>query len=124
MYAWSHGTIPSSKPFEQCLAAMGLSWRKRVDAGRRIQVPALDFGVAQLLLLPGETYVEFQLAAQRVRPDSFVCVVGYGEAACGYIPTDRHIDERDTNLADWSWVAPGSEARLVQAISEALKTGP
>ena len=42
-------------------------------------------GAAQLLLLPGETYVEYQLAAQRERPESFVCVAGYGEAAVGYV---------------------------------------
>jgi hypothetical protein len=111
---------PATKPFQQCLAAMGFSWRKRVDAGHYNQVPALDFGAVQLLLLPGETYVEFQLAAQRARPDSFVCVAGYGEAACGYVPTEKHLAEHDTNLEDWSWVAPGSEARLLQAIGVAL----
>lgn len=114
---------PATPPFQQCLAAMGLSWRKRADRGHRIQIPMIDFGVAQLLLLPGESYVEFQLAAQAARPDSFVCVAGYGEAACGYVPTDAHIAARDPNLTDWSWVAPGSEARLLRAIKEILKGG-
>ncbi len=112
---------PATKPFQQCLAAMGLSWRKREDAGHRIQLPVLDFGSALILLLPGESYVEFQLAAQQARPESFVCVAGYGEAACGYVPTDQHIAEHDGNLADWSWVAPGSEARLRAAIRTALQ---
>jgi hypothetical protein len=107
---------PETKPFQQCLAAMGLSWRKRVDADRHIRVPALDFGNVQLLLLPGETYVQFQLAAQAMRPDSFVCIAGYGEAGCGYLPTDKHFAEHDTNLEDWCWIAPGSEARLLNAI--------
>lgn len=106
--------------FEQCLAAMGLSWRQRVDAGQQIEIPLLDFGVAQLMILPGEAYVEYQLAAQRERPDSFVCVAGYGEAATGYIPTAQHIAEHDPNLADWCWVAPGSEASLNAAITKAL----
>jgi hypothetical protein len=110
-----------SQPFQQCLAAMGLSWRRRADAGHRIAIPCLDFGVAQWLLLPGESYVEFQLAAQRMKPDSFVLVAGYGEGATGYIPTDRHIAERDSNLSDWSWVAPGSEARLLEAIQRVLR---
>lgn len=114
---------PATKPFDQCLAAMGLSWRKRADAGHRIQIPALDFGFAQLLLLPGESYVEFQLAAQRARPDSFVCVAGYGEAACGYVPTGKHLAEHDPNLVDWSWIASGSEARLLDAIRTVLKPG-
>lgn len=112
---------PATKPFQQCLAAMGLSWRHRVAAGRPIEIPAVDFGVAQLLLLPGETYVEFQLAAQRARPDSFVCVAGYGDGATGYIPTEKHFAEHDSNLEDWCWIAPGSEARMLKAIHTALQ---
>jgi len=111
---------PGTKPFQQCLAAMGLSWRQRLSAGRAIHVPAIDLGAAQLLLLPGESYVEFQLAAQRVRPDSFVCVAGYGDGATGYIPTDRHFSEKDSNLEDWCWIAPGSEARMLEAIRKVL----
>jgi len=109
-----------SNPLKQCLAAMGLSWRRRIDAGRPIQVPAIDFGGAQLLLLPGEAYVEFQLAAQQMRPDSFVCVAGYGDGATGYIPSEKHVAEGDSNLADWCWVAPGSEPRMLNAIREVL----
>lgn len=106
--------------FQHCLAALGLSWRQRTEAGYRIEIPCLDFGVAQWLLLPGESYVEFQLAAQRMRPDSFVLVAGYGEGATGYIPTDRHMAEGDGNLRDWSWVAAGSERRLRKAIRAVL----
>ncbi len=107
--------------FQQCLAAMGLSWRRRADAGHAIDLPTLDFQVAQLLVLPGESYVEYQLAAQRLKPDSFVCVAGYGEGATGYIPTEQHIAEHDSNLGDWWWVAPGSEPRLLAAIRAALQ---
>lgn len=110
-----------SDPFEQCLAAMGLSWRRRVEAGCPIQISAIDFGVAQLLLLPGEAYVEYQLAAQQMRPDSFVCVAGYGDGAPGYIPTEKHFTEGDSNLNDWRWVAPGSEPRLLNSIRQALR---
>jgi hypothetical protein len=115
-----HRLATDPKPFGQCLAALGLSWRQRADAGQAIDLPVLDLGGAQLLLLPGESYVEYQLLAQRVRPDSFVVTMGYGECATGYIPTDRHFEERDSNLADWCWVAPGSEARMARAIAAAL----
>jgi len=111
---------PETKPFHQCLAAMGLSWRRRVAAGRPIEVPCLDLGSAAVLLLPGESYVEYQLAAQRARPASFVCTAGYGDGATGYIPTERHWAEGDGNLSDWCWVAPGAEPRMRAAIQEAL----
>lgn len=114
------GMTNETRPFQQCLAAMGLSWRQRADAGQRIAIPCLDFGVAQWLLLPGETYIEFQLAAQRMRPDCFVVVAAYGEGATGYIPTERHRAEGDGNLTDWCWVAAGSEARLLEGIRRVL----
>ena len=81
----------------------------------------MDLGEAMLLVLPGEAYVEFQLAAQRMRPDTFVLVAGYGEGATGYIPTEKHIAEKDPNLNDWWWVAPGSEGRLMEAMKRVLR---
>ncbi len=111
---------PGVKPFQQCLAAMGLSWRHRLAAGKPLAVPAIDFGAAQILLLPGESYVEYQFAAQKLRPESFVCVAGYGDGATGYIPTESYVQEKDTNLGDWCWVAPGAEARMLEAIGKAL----
>ena len=108
------------QPFQQCLAAMALSWRKRADTRHRIELPLLDLGEAILLILPGEAYVEFQLAAQKMRPDKFVMVAGYGEGATGYIPTEKHISEKDPNLNDWWWVAPGSEGRLLEGIRRSM----
>ncbi|MBM3845943.1 MAG: hypothetical protein FJ405_06625 [Verrucomicrobia bacterium] len=109
------------RPFQQCLAAMGLSWLRRSEAGRAISVPTLDFGSAQILLLPGESYVEFQIAAQQMRPDVFMCVAGYGDGATGYIPTDQHVLQGDPNLKDWCWVAPGAEARLLAAVRKVVR---
>jgi hypothetical protein len=110
-----------AKPFGQCLAALGLSWRERVAAGTPLDVPVIDFGFAQLLLLPAEAYVEFQLYAQKIAGDSFVVTLGYGECAPGYIPTEQAWDEGDSNLGDWCWVARGAEARLQTAIATALQ---
>lgn len=109
------------KPFGQCLAALGLSWKKRCDAGKPIDLPVLDFGGAALALLPAESYVEFQLAAQKARPGDFVLVAGYGECGPGYIPIERAWKENDGNLHDWCWVNPGSEKRMNEAIAKALK---
>ena len=109
------------RPFGQCLAALGLSWKHRCDAGKPIDLPVLDFGGAAITLLPAESYVEFQLAAQKARPDAFVLVAGYGECGPGYIPTERAWKENDGNLSDWCWVNPGSEKRMVEAIGKVLK---
>ncbi|WP_337176078.1 hypothetical protein [Paludisphaera sp.] len=110
-----------SKPFGQCLAAMGLSWRARLAAGRPIDLPALDLGPVALVLCPGETYVAFQLLAQRLRPDKPVVAIAYGDAATGYIPTADRVAERDANLHDWCWVAPDAEAVLTEGLEKVLK---
>ena len=109
------------RPFGQCLAALGLSWKHRVDAGMPIDLPVLDFGTAALALLPAESYVEYQLAAQKMRPDAFVLVAGYGECGPGYIPIERAWKENDSNLDDWCWIDKGSEKRMLDAIAKALK---
>lgn len=112
------------KPFGQCLAALGLSWKKRVEAGRPIDLSVLDFGSdesgAALALLPAESYVEFQLAAQKLRQTSPVLVAGYGECGPGYIPIERAWKEKDGNLADWCWVNPGSEKLMMDALGKLL----
>ena len=113
--------IKDTNPWQQCLAAMGLSWRQRCERGQPVDIPVLDFGVVQMLLLPGESYVEFQLAAQKMRPNSFVWVAGYGEGGTGYIPTEKHWEEKDGNLGDWCWVHPGAEKLMIRAMGEVLK---
>ena len=77
--------------------------------------------VDRIFCVPGESYVEYQLAAQKMRPDSFVLVAGYGEGGTGYIPTEKHWEEKDGNLGDWCWVHPGAEKPLLQAIESALR---
>jgi hypothetical protein len=111
------------RPFGQCLAALGLSWRRRCQAGQPIDVPALDLGKAVLVLLPGESYVEFQLLAQKLRPDAFVMAIGYGESGTGYVPTEKAVEENDGNLTDWCWVAPGAEKVMTEVLRKVLSPG-
>ena len=102
----------------------------QVRSGARVVTdPSRDgrltaFGKATLsdrYLMPGESYVEYQLLAQKLRPDSFVMTVGYGECATGYVPTEKAIQEEDTNLSDWCWVAPGAEKAITEALTVALR---
>ncbi len=105
-------------PFHRAEAAMGLAWYDRVKSGHEIDLPLIDFGPAQLLLLPAESYVEFQLYAQQQRPENFVMCLGYGECGPGYIPIERAWIEQDQNLNGWAWVGPGSEEVLKKCIRE------
>ncbi|MEX1231766.1 MAG: hypothetical protein WEB58_16075 [Planctomycetaceae bacterium] len=113
--------LDHADPKKQGMAALGLSWRKTLDNGGAVDLPAIDLGVAQILLLPGETYVEYQLYAQKVRPDSFVMAIGFGQCAPGFIPLERHWEEGDDNLDSWCWIAPGAEPMMKEAIRAVLK---
>src|SRR5262245_8543383 len=64
-------------------AAYQLAWLKRIQ--QPIEFTCLDLGKAQVLHLPGEPFVEYQLKAQELRKDSFVCVAGYEDDGTGYI---------------------------------------
>lgn len=107
-------------PKKRSLAAMGLSWRQRTDRGQRLDLPVLKLDKTTIILLPGESYVEFQLLAQQLRPDDFVVAIGYGDCATGYVPIESAWRENDNNLNPWCWVAPGAEKSLAEAMRTAL----
>ncbi len=110
---------PKASRWQRISAALGLSWRKRVEAGRPIDVPCLDFGgAAQFLIMPAEAFVGHQLAAQRMRPDGFVMVAGFGDGAPGYIPTDQCW--KDGYDDSYCWVPPMTERLMMAAVAEAL----
>lgn len=111
---------PASSRWARNCAALGLSWRERIDAGQPIDVPCLDVGggAAQFLVMPAETFVGYQLKAQQLRPDSFVMVAGFGDGAPGYIPTDQCW--RDGYDDSYCWVAPMTEQVMTDSMAAAL----
>jgi hypothetical protein len=109
---------PAAATADRILAAMGLASLDRLRRGVTIDVPCIDFGPAQLLLLPGESFVGYQLFAQRGRPDSSVLTPAYGQCWPGYIPTQAAFGDGFNH--DWRWCGPGSDERLREAIGRAL----
>jgi len=101
-------------------AALGLSWRQRVDRGQPIDVPCLNLNNGQALfsILPAESFVGYQLMAQRLRPESFVMVAGFGDGAPGYVPADQCW--RDGYVDDYCWVKPMTESAILDALAEAM----
>ena len=110
----------SATRWQRISAALGLSWRKRVDSGQPVDVPCLDFGNGrvQFTILPAESFVGYQLGAQRLRPDSFVMVAGFGDGAAGYVPTDQCW--RDGYNDHYCWVPPMTEKLILGAVARAL----
>jgi hypothetical protein len=112
---------PAAPVESRILAALGLASRQRLERGKAIDLPALDFGAAQVVLFPGEAFAGYQLLAQRLRPDAFVLSIGYGECWPGYIPTAAAFAEGFGS--DWRWVAPGAAGRLSDALWRLLPGG-
>ena len=110
--------------FQRALAAMGLSSRTLHPEGHEILISSIDFGPAQIVLLPGESLVGYQLLAQKLRPDVFVMAVGYGECAPGYVPTNSASREGYAESQGWCWVAPDVEGRMTEALRNALQASP
>ncbi len=109
----------AAKPFQRNLAAMNLSWRSRVAADQPIDVPVADFGRAKFLVMPAESFVQYQLIAQGFSPQAPVVTAGFGECAPGYIPTALASTEKYNNES-WCWVEPGAEPLITEALRHAM----
>jgi len=98
-----------------------LAWLRRCQAGHQIDVTCLALGRTRIVHLPGEPFVEYQLAAKALRPDLFVAVAGYGDYAPWYIGTAKAYDEGGYETSSGaSNVAPEVEEILSGAIRKLL----
>ncbi|NUP99071.1 MAG: hypothetical protein HUU35_04350 [Armatimonadetes bacterium] len=108
----------SGKHVSRARAALGIAWLERAANG--IDLPCLDLGVARVVLLPGEPFIAYQLAAQQLAPDSMVLVLGYGDCGPGYIPLAENYPQGGYEPGDWCFVTADSEAALRAALAAAL----
>ena len=105
---------------ERAKAANDLAWVRRCKAGETINVACLRLGTARVLHLPGELFVEYQLAAQAMRPDLFVAMAAYGDYAPGYIGTEIAYPQGGYETSPSSLVAPGVARVLTDVIRRLL----
>src|SRR5438067_3371945 len=106
---------------ERLKAARNLAWARRCEVGETVDVACLKLGPAYVLHMPGELFVEYQLAAQRMRPESPVLMAAYGDYGPGYIGTAVAYTQGGYETGPVSRVAPGVEEVLMRAMRELLK---
>ena len=99
-------------------AARDLVWTRRCKTGHRIDLTCLRLGTAYVLHLPGELFVEYQLAAQEMLPDDMVCVAAYGDYGPGYIGTEISYSQGGYETGIVSRVAPEVEAALMDGLRD------
>jgi len=105
--------------------ASKLAWLRRCAAGHKIDVTCLSLGRARILHLPGEAFVEYQLAAKAARPDLFVAVAAYGDYSPWYIGTAIAYEQGGYETTPpASNVGPEAEGVLMTAIRKLLQSPP
>jgi len=113
----------SDKTLQSEVAAQ-LVWLRRCQAGYRAELSCLRLGQARVLHLPGELFVEYQLAAKQMRRDLFVAMAAYGDYGPGYIGTALAYEQGGYETGPRvSNVAPGVEAVLLDSLRELLRDG-
>jgi len=102
-----------------------LAWLRRCQAGHAINVACLRLGSTRVLHLPGELFVEYQLAAKAMRPDLHVALAAYGDYGPGYIGTAAAYPEGGYETGPGaSNVAPEVEQVLTEAMKRLLQATP
>ncbi len=99
-----------------------LAWLQRCESGHAIDVACLRLGRTRVLHLPGELFVEYQLAAKALRPDLDVAMAAYGDYGPGYIGLNAAYAEGGYETSPRaSNVAPEVEACLMEAMRKLLE---
>jgi hypothetical protein len=101
--------------------AKKLAWLQRFKDGKKIDITCLSVGRVRILNLPGELFVEYQLAAKSMRPDLFVAMAAYGDDDPAYIGTAVSYQQGGYE-AGASNVTAEAEGVLMSAIHKLLSS--
>lgn len=85
-----------------------------------IELGLLRIGPVDVVYLPGESVIEFQLFTQSQHADRFTAVAAYGDLATGYICEEKDFDQGGYEPSA-SHVMPKSESILKEAIRKLLE---
>lgn len=93
---------------------------RRMQLGHKIPLQLLQIGPAYVLHMPGELFIEYQLAAQQMRPDAPVMMAAYGDYGPGYIGMKWSYPQGGYETGAVSRVAPEVEDVLMPAMRRLL----
>lgn len=92
-----------------------LGWYKRRIQGCAIQASCLYINDVRMLFMPGELFVEYQIAAKKMSPGKFVAMAAYGDYGPFYIGTKKAY-ETDVYEINSSPVTKEAENYVMEAI--------
>jgi len=113
---------PKANATDRFNAAGQLAFLQRSKKeGYPVLLTSLRLGTIDLLHMPGELFVEYQLAAQAMHPDRFVCMAAYGDYSPFYIGTAVAYQEGGYETSPISThVAPAVERVLMEGVRDLL----
>jgi hypothetical protein len=100
-----------------------LAWLMRCENGHKIDLACLKVGDVRIIHMPGELFVEYQLAAKAMRPDLKVAMAAYGDYGPGYIGTEIAYGQGGYETSERaSKVDKGAEQVLMDGMKELLES--
>ena len=112
---------PDTNLRQRIRSAGELAWIERCRSGHKMDLSCLRIGSAYVLHMPGELFIEYQLAAQEMKPDNSVFMAAYGDCGSWYICTEIAYSQGGYEAGAWSWVAPEVESILMAAMRKLLE---
>ncbi len=101
-------------------AAFMLAWKECLRDGHSLILSRLRANDVDLLHLPGECFIEYQLRAQACAPGRFVATAAYGDVGPWYIPVKEEYGKGGYELTS-TFCDPGMDGLLTKAIQELLQ---
>lgn len=99
--------------------ARDLAWLNRCENGHQIDIQCLHLPGVDIIHVPGEAFVEYQLAAKEMRPDRTVAMAAYADGGPGYIGTRAAYPKGGYEIRV-STIAPEVEAVLTSTLRDLL----
>ena len=102
--------------------ARRLSYLRRRESGKGVALSCMTLGPVSVLHMPGELFVEYQLAAQEMRAGEMVCMASYGDYGPSYIGTAETYSQGGYEAsADVGCPVPEVENVIMDAMRTLLK---
>lgn len=102
-----------------------LAYVQRVQSGKKIELGCLKVGNVRVLHMPGELFVEYQLAAKEMRSDLKVMMAAYGDTGPGYIGTTIAYTQGGYETSPQaSMTSPEVESVLIDGMKKLLEVAP
>lgn len=113
---------PEAEVGRRVRAARTIAWHERASGGEETLLSKLQIGPVHVLHMPGELFVEYQLAAQAMKPGAVVAMAAYGDYGPGYICMHDSYGQGGYEDALYvSKTAPGVEAVLMEGMRKLLE---